>query len=47
MAVILLESSTEFSSSLMKRVNPLQTAFPTDPMAEYTTRPKVIFTGLA
>jgi len=46
MAVILLESSTESSSSLMKGVNPLHTAFPTDPIAEYTTQARMVLTGL-
>jgi len=46
MAVILLESSTESSSCLMKGVNPLHTAFPTDVMSEYSTQARLVLTGL-
>ena len=46
MAVILLESSTESSSCLMKGVNPLHTAFPTEVMSEYSTQARLVLTGL-
>jgi len=46
MAVILLESSTESSSCLMKGVNPLHTAFPADVMSEYSTQARLVLTGL-
>merc|ERR1712142_327125 len=46
MAVVLLESSTESSSSLLKGVNPLHTAFPVDVMSEYSTQARLVLTGL-
>ena len=46
MAVLLLESSTESSASLIKGQNILHSAFPADPLKEYLTQARMILTGL-
>lgn len=45
-AVILLEISSEASSSLLQGVNPLHTTFPEDPLVEYKAQAEVILQGL-
>ncbi|TRY70613.1 hypothetical protein TCAL_02324 [Tigriopus californicus] len=45
-AVILLEISSEASSSLLQGVNPLHTTFPEDPLNEYKAQAEVILEGL-
>ena len=46
MAVLLLESSTASSASLVHVANPLHTTFPEDPVAEYKATAKKVLEGL-
>ena len=45
-AVLLLESSTASSASLVHVANPLHTTFPEDPVAEYKGTAKKVLEGL-
>ena len=45
-AVLLLESSTASSASLVHVTNPLHTTFPADPVAEYRTTAKKVLEAL-
>ena len=45
-AVLLLESSTESSSSLIRGHNILHSGFPADPLSEYKSQARLILTGL-
>ena len=45
-AVLLLESSTASSASLVHVANPLHTTFPEDPVAEYKATAKKVLEGL-
>jgi len=45
-AVLLLESSTDSSSSLIQGKNILHSGFPQDPLCEYKTQARLVLTGL-